>query len=490
MLKRSALVVFCVCVALGFSSVSHGEGAEALPISKDPRVVDAIAAWSAWVEYQLAVNNVPGASVAVVHDQELLYTEGFGMANPATGKTADPDTIYSICSNSKLFTSIALLQLRDAGKLRLDDLVGEHLDWFSIEDVHPDDEPITIRRILTHSSGLPRESDYPYWSGPDFEFPSHDEIVDCLSDQATLYPSGRYFQYSNLGLTLAGEIVAEASGRTFDEYIRAEILEPLGMSDTFTEIPAEFHGGRLAIGHSALNRDGTRDALPLFQARGIAPAAGFASTVEDLARFLSWQLRLLGEGGTEVLRAGTLREMQRVHWVDPDWKTTWGLGFVVRQFGKSTLVEHGGACPGYYSQAAIQPQSELGVIVLSNAIGTEVDLYVDQGMELIGPAVKEAIDDPEGAPERDPGLDRYVGIYDSEWGQDVVVRWGEGLAQLSLGTRSPKERLQKLKKVDEHTFRRIRKDDESLGETVVFEVDEDGVVTRALQHSNWATKVR
>lgn len=490
MSRISLVVVCCISVLLAAPVVSHGQDSDAPLIAKDSRVVDAIAAWSAWVEYQLAVNNVPGASVGVVHDQELLYVEGFGLANPATGKAAGPDTIYSICSNSKLFTSIGVLQLRDAGKLRLDDEVGDHLDWFAIKDVHPDDEPITIRRILTHSSGLPRESDYPYWSGPDFVFPTHEQIVERLSDQATLYPSGRYFQYSNLGLTLLGEIVTEASERSFDEYMRAEILDPLGMSDTFTEIPAEHHGDRLAIGHSARNRDGTRDALPLFQARGIAPAAGFASTVEDLARFHSWQFRLLGDGGTEVLRASTLREMQRVHWVDPDWETTWGLGFVVVQFGESTLVEHGGGCPGYYSQAAIQPKAELGIIVLSNAIGTEVDLYVEQGMELIGPAVKAALDDPDGAPERDPKLERYVGIYDSEWGQEAVVRWEDGLAQISLRTRSPKKSLQKFKKVDEHTFRRIRDDDESLGETLYFEVGEDGAVTRALQHSNWSTKVR
>jgi CubicO group peptidase (beta-lactamase class C family) len=282
----------------------------------------------------------------------------------------------------------------------------------------------------------------------------------------------------------------EVSGRSFDEYVRAEILNPLRMSDTFTEIPAEHHGDRLAIGYSARNRDGTRDAMPLFQARGIAPAAGFASTVEDLARFHSWQFRLLGDGGKEVLRAGTLREMQRVHWVDPDWKTTWGLGFYMLEFGESTLVEHGGSCPGYYSQAAIQSKAELGIIVLSNAIGTEVDLYVEQGMELIGPAIETALDDPDGTPKRDSKLERYVGIYDSAWGQKAVVRWEDGLAQLSLRTRSPKKSLQKFKKVDEHTFRRIRDDDESLGETLFFEVGEDGAVTRVLQHSNWSTKVR
>jgi len=489
--KRTVLAILLVMLALpAFPAMALEEDAGTRAVADDPRVSDAVSAWAEWVEYQLGINAVPGATVAIVHDQELLYVEGFGLANPEKGLAAAPDTIYSICSNSKLFTAIAVLQLRDAGKLRLDDPLSEHLEWFDIEDAHPDDEPITIRRILTHSSGLPRESDYPYWSGPDYVFPTHEQIVERIADQETLYPSGRYYQYSNLGLTLAGEIVAAASGRSYDDYVRSEIIDPLGMSDTFTEIPAEHHGGRLAIGHTARNRDGSRDPMPLFQARGIAPAAGFASTAEDLARFASWQLRLRGQGGTEVLRAATLREMQRVHWVDPDWKTTYGLGFYVARSGDATLIEHGGGCPGYFSQVAIEPKSKLGIIILSNAIGTEVDLYVEQAVALVGPAVKEARDDPDGAPERDPGLDRYVGIYDSDWGQKAIVRWEDGLAMLSLGTRNPGKSLEKLKKTGEHSFRRVRRDDESPGETVLFEVNDDGVVTRALQHSNWSTKVR
>jgi len=482
------LFVFCMNVTLASVEVAQEE--TRFKLVGDPRVTDAIDAWSAWIEYQLAINNVPGASVGIIYDQELLFAKGYGFANPVKELPAAPDTIYSICSNSKLFTSIAVMQLRDAGKLRLDDAVAKHLDWFDIKDTYPNDEPISIRRILTHSSGLPRESCFPYWTDPDFPFPTHEELVNRLGDQVTLYPSGRYYQYSNLGITLAGEIVAAVSGRPFDEYIRTEILNPLGMTDTFTEIPAVHHGERMAIGYSARKRDGMRDALPIFQTRGIAPAAGFASTVEDLARFVSWQLRLLGNDGNEVLRAATLREMHRVHWVDPDWKTTWGLGFVVRKVGESTFIEHGGACPGYYSQVTIEPKFKLGVIVLSNAIGTEVDFYLEKAIELLGPVVAAAVKDPEAASERDPSLDRYVGIYDTVWGQEAVVRWEDGLAHISLLTRNPKSSLTKLKKVDEHTFRRIRDDDGSLGETFFFEVAEDCTVTRMRQHSNWSIKVR
>ncbi|MEE9291632.1 MAG: serine hydrolase, partial [Acidobacteriota bacterium] len=379
---------------------------------------------------------------------------------------------------------------RDAGRLRLDDPITEHLEWFSLEDVHPDDGPITVRGLLTHSSGLPRESDYPYWTEEDYPFPTRDEIKARLDDQKTLYPASRYFQYSNLALSMAGEIVVATSGEPFGDYIRANILDPLGMNNTFTEIPIDLRGNRLAIGHRSRHRDGSRDVVAPFQTRGIAPAAGFASNVGDLAKFAMWQFRLLSEGGEEVLRASTLREMHRVQWVDPDWETTWGLGFAVSRVGERTFVSHGGGCPGYYTHFRLEPKTRIAAIVLTNAIGSEVSFYSEKAFDLVAPAIKKALDDPKGAPKRDRSLDRYVGVYDSIWGQTAIIRWEDGLAALGLRSRDPKNALTKLKKTGEHTFRRIRKDDESLGEAFEFDVAEDGKVTRFKRHSNWVLKVR
>ena len=332
--KRLGSFLATVCL-LALPALSAAEG-PATRLADDPRVSDAVQAWMEWVEYQAAVNNIPGVSLGIVHDQELIAKAAFGFSDPEKKTPATPDTLYSICSISKLFTSIAVLQQRDAGKLRLDDAVATHLPWFNIKNTHPDDETITVRGLLTHSAGLPRESDYSYWTDPEFPFPTIERIKARLCEQETLYPASRYFQYSNLGLSLAGEIVAGVSGKAFGDYIRANILKPLGMTDTYTEVPIELRGGRLAVGYSVRHRDGTRDIVPPFQTRGIAPAAGFGSNVGDLAKFAMWQFRLLSKGGRKVLRASTLREMHRVHWVDPDWKTTWGLGFEVTHQGDHT----------------------------------------------------------------------------------------------------------------------------------------------------------
>jgi len=260
-MRRAVKVLVAV---LGMAAAtSHGGAPKAEQPA--PRPEDAIAAWTAWVGHDLGVAGVPGASFAFVHGDRLLAAAGLGLADPESATPATADTLYSICSISKLFTSIAVLQLRDAGALELDDELLEHLPWLQdLSDAHPDDEPITIRRALTHTAGLPRESDFPYWAGPDFPFPSAEEIRSRLGAQQTLYPSGRYFQYSNLGMTLLGEVVAARSGRSWAEAVRGGILAPLGMDDTFTSVPEARATGRLAAGFAERRGSPGRERLSSF----------------------------------------------------------------------------------------------------------------------------------------------------------------------------------------------------------------------------------
>ena len=311
-------------------SRAPGGGAAGPSPDDDPRVASALELARAWLDAERAYAQVPGVSAAIVHDQKVLWSGAFGLADVASGRKAEPGTIYSICSISKLFTSVAVMQLRDAGKLRLDDPVRTRLPWFTMKPGGTDGTEITVEGLLTHAAGLPRETDLPYWTGPSFAFPTHEQIVERVAQQTALYPAETYFQYSNLGLTLAGEIVSASSGVSYADYVSKNILVPLKLASTTPEMPESERGKRLASGYSALTRAGRRDPVAFFQGKGVAPAMAFASTAEDLARFASWQFRLLGGGGPEVLKTATLREMHRVHFVDPDFETMWGLGFQVR----------------------------------------------------------------------------------------------------------------------------------------------------------------
>lgn len=457
-------------------------------LARDPRVVQALSLLAAWVDSEQAARRLPGVSMAVVHDQQLLWSRGFGYAHVETKSPATPTTMYSICSISKLFTSIAVMQQRDAGRLRLDDPVGRHLPWFSIGGTTDGAPPVTVFGLLTHSSGLPREVDVPYWTGPEYPFPPEEKIRETVPRQEMLYRPETYFQYSNLGLTLAGEVAAAAAGRPFAELIHRGILEPLGLRDTETEHLDRWRGNRLASGYTAPRRDGTREKVPPYEVRGIAPAAGMTSTIEDLGRFASWQFRLLGTRKTEVLAFDTLREMQRVQFMDPGWKLSWGLGFQVWRSGEKSFVGHGGYCPGFQTQLLLQTDEKLATVFMTNTNGIDSQKYAQTAYDVVAPAVKKALEDPKGAKQHVAAFARYAGRYDG-WlaGETHVFPWDDGLALLPAPAEKPLEALVKLKPAGEHRFRRIR-DEGALGEEIRFDVDASGRVTRLWRNSNWLAR--
>lgn len=442
---------------------------------------DAFRLIEAWIDAQREYDQVPGITVGVVKDQELIWSKGFGSLDVKKNLPATPATVFSICSISKLFTSIAIMQLYDQGKLRLDDSVSVYLPKYNLKQQFKTSGPVTIRGLLTHSSGLPRESEYPYWTGPDFPFPTQQQITDKLGSQQTLYPSSTYFQYSNLGMTLLGEVVEKVSGKPYDVYVEDNILKPLRLANTHPSLPVAEYGKTMAIGYGAIKRDRTRDQIALFDARGIKAAAGYASNVDDLARFASWQFRLLATGKTEILEASTLKEMQRVQWVDPDWGTTWGLGFSVTKVDNNkTMVGHGGSCPGYRTTLQMDPKEKMAYVGMINAGGESPERYTTQIRNILAKAAKEK------APKSDSlNLAQYAGRYNSQpWGSETqVVQWYGKLAVIGFPSNSPSDSFSQLKHVKGDTFQRIRSD-ETLGEEVVFKRDAAGKIVGYMQHSN------
>jgi len=170
-----------------------------------------------------------------------------------------------------------------------------------------------------------------------------------LAEQAPLWPASLWYQYSNLGLALIGNTVSAVSGESYRDYVQTHILEPLGLKDTHPFMPMPLYNKRLAVGWGAMTRKGARELQKPFDSRAMTPAAGYTSTAEDLGQFAAWQFRLLRTNHREVLKASTLREMQRVQFMDPGWKDTRGLGFDVMRKSDQTYVGHDGDCPGYHS---------------------------------------------------------------------------------------------------------------------------------------------
>ena len=463
-----------VATLMGAATLTPAAAVGQAPLAEHPRVSEALHLLDAWLDAEQAYRMIPGFSLAVVHDQEQVFAKGYGFAHVDARTPAGPGTMYSICSISKLFTSVGMLQMRDAGHLRLSDPVGKHLDWFDIDDPYADAGPVTIEGLLTHSSGLPREAAYPYWTGPDYPFPTHDEIVDGISGQEMLYPTRTYYQYSNLGLTLAGEIVAATSGRSYDEQVRAKILDPLGMHDTFTDLPDAHRGARLATPYTAIGRDGKRKVVPDYSVRGIGPAAGYVSTVEDLGRFASWQFRALAGKDDGILQRNTLREMHRVHWLEPDGNTTYGLGFSVWKSDGKTFVGHGGSCPGYRSQLLIRPQDEMATVFMTNGQGVNARSYTQRAYDIVAPAVRYASENPGASMAEATKLTSFTGTFERPLGgESLVLVWQGELAVVGFPTDDPLSSMTKLRHIEGNTFRRIRSNGD-LGEAFVFEELADG----------------
>lgn len=453
--------------------------AAAQPIAAHPRVKEALAAYEKWLDGERAFKKIPGVASALVLDQDVIWQGGTGYADLARKTPATPNTLYSICSISKLFTSISALQLRDQGKLRLDDPVARHLPWFTPKTAYPADGPITIEGLLTHASGLQREFADTLWIEPNMAFPTYEELVKGVADREVAYRPEKYFQYSNLGFTMVGAVVAAASGQSYADYVRTNVIGPLGLTNTFSEMPPEERGKRLAMGYSGIDRDGNRHEMPFYQTKAMAPAAGYASTALDLAKFASWQFRLLEHGGKEVLAANTLREMQRVHFVDPGWETTWGLGFEVWRHGDKTFVGHGGSCPGYRTQLTMKPDEKIATVVMTNTFDTDAARLAQQAYEFLGPAVKDArADSTHTTPAADASLDRYLGSYWNFGGEMEVIRWQGGLATMQVPSDNPVKSITKYRKIGEHTFRAILADGE-LGERMTFDLGPDGKPVRA-----------
>jgi CubicO group peptidase (beta-lactamase class C family) len=423
-----------------------------------------------WLDAEQAYKKLPSMVVGVVKGDAIVFSKGYGRVDGKGGPPATPDTIYSICSISKLFTSIALMQLVEQAKVGLDDDIVKYLPEFTLKQADESSGPVTLRGILMHAAGLPRETINDTWTGPEYPFPTRAEMLAGLARQQMYDRTLNRNQYSNLGITLLGEVVARVSGQPYERYVTDRVIKPLGLERTLPSINDELRGTEMAVGFSSQKRDGSRDEMPRFDVRGAQAAAGFSSTVNDLSKFARWQLRLLRTGKTDVLRGATLREMTRIQWTDPDGKTTWGLGYNVSRSGNDLVVGHGGRCPGYRTLLTTLPQKDLGAVVALGS-GDDPGLPARRTLEIVQKT-------PTPATDKAAALGDYTGRYEPKVGaaELSVQPWGSDLVMLPLPTDNPGEAMEVWRHVGGDRFRLVRQD-KTLGMEATFLRDASGKVT-------------
>lgn len=326
---------------------------------------------------------LPGFTLALVDDQRLVWSGGFGLADVKRKLPARPDTVYRVGSVSKLFNAVAVMQQVETGRLDLDAPVQKFVPDFRIESRFTNAGPVTLRQLLCHRSGLIRES--PVGGYYDDQQPTILATVRSVADCALVNPPNTQTRYSNIGATVAGYAVQSVTGTGYDFYARERLLKPLGMLDSsFVLNPAVQR--KLSNSYMRIaNSDGTfrHEASPLFEL-GTIPAGNLYASAEDLARFMSC---LFAEGktaeGGQILRAATLNEM-----CTPQLTTAtngFGLGFSIGRFGNFKTVSHSGAVYGFSSSFIALPGPKVGVIVLANediAMGP-VGKLAEAGLELL-----------------------------------------------------------------------------------------------------------
>jgi CubicO group peptidase (beta-lactamase class C family) len=351
----------------------------------------------ATIEAEMAAQQVPGLAVAIVQKGEIIFAQGFGVAEVATDRAVTAATSFRIGSITKPLTAIALMQLVAAGKVALDAPVVSYLPEFQVSD------QITVRQLLSHSSGL-GDAAIPYGRT---DLAALEDYVASLSPASAFVPPGTLFSYSNPGFNTLGRIIEVVSGMPYANYMDSEVFPALGMTHTtFARDVAV--ANELAVGY--------------YPARG-APApverdpdnaaeypSGFAfSTVEDLARLA---LFLLADGvvdGQAVLQPASVQAMKTpVVKVEP-LGIGYGLGLMMRTLGEETLVGHNGTINGYTASLEMLPSQDLAVIVLTNRNNYAPTRITQAAFELVGnlphtvPAAPVTLDDAT--------LTEYAGSY-------------------------------------------------------------------------------
>ncbi len=414
--------------------------------------------FDAFVERVLRAFEVPGLTVAIVKDGQVVLARGYGIRRQGDPARVDADTRFGIASNSKAFTALALGLLVEEGKLEWDAPVIRYLPEFQLWDPWVTRE-ITVRDLLVHRSGFSLGAgDLLWWPPSSYDRP---EVMRRLRHikPATSFRSA--YAYDNVLYLVAGQLIERVSGRTWEEFVTDRLLRPVGMAGaTVLHSAAGDTAGNVAGTHARV--EGRVVPVKAFISDVTNPAGGINAGAADMAR---WMIALLDSGRVGEARLWSQRTTREL-WdmvvpirpgnPPPELAPArasflgYALGFFVRDWRGRKLVTHTGGLPGYISRVALIPDLKLGVAVLQNSEApghdviawTVLDHYLGATHDWLGAYTTlarrgdslAAAARTEAAAERDSTsrpslpLERYAGTYRDAWYGDVVIaREGTGL---------------------------------------------------------------
>jgi CubicO group peptidase (beta-lactamase class C family) len=338
--------------------------------------------------------HLPGAVFTLVQDGRVVFAKGYGFADVDAKRPVSPDsTIFRIGSITKVFTATAVVQLADRGRLALDGDVNQYLKRLQVPRTY--DEPVTATHLLSHTPGFDELPGVRQARSAQALRPLHEFLKDKL---VRVRPPGRVTAYSSFGVALAGLLVEDVSGLSYEEYLRQHIWRPLGMLHTYIT------PGGSPVGYDYVNGAATRAPYEWYHT---VPASSINSTAADMARFMIAHL----EGGGAILSERATREMHRRHATMHPKIPGWALGFQENDLNGERIVEHGGDIAGFSSLLVLLPDRRTGFFVAHHREGANLRFTVEQAvLDTFFPdrRVTETLPSPAGSAAL---AERFVGTY-------------------------------------------------------------------------------
>lgn len=308
-------------------------------------------------------HGIPGMSLIIVKDGEIIFAKGFGYKDLEKQIPVTTDTQFAIGSSTKAFTALSVLMLQDEGKLSLDDNPRKHLSYFKMKDAETN-EKITIRDLLSHSSGLGR-TDLAMISGK----LNRAELIQVAGEAKPVAKLREKFGYQNIMFTTAGEIVAQVQKKPWEKFVPERIFQPLAMTNSTMSIKQMEKAKDFSFGYE-YNFD-TKKArkLPFRSIDQVAPAGSINSSANDMAKWLKFILSGGMANGKRLVSAKGFEE-----WIKPQMSvggnTSYGLGWFLQDWKGLKVVQHGGNIDGFNAMVAAIPEKNLGFVMLTNVTGS------------------------------------------------------------------------------------------------------------------------
>ena len=424
----------------------------------------------ALVEKVLTTFDVPGIAVAVVKDDKIIHSKGYGVRSLKTKEKVDENTLFGIASNSKAFTAAALAMLIDEGKMKWDDKVTDYIPEFKMYNPYVTEE-FTVRDLLTHRSGL------GLGAGDLMMFPDSSNFTkkDIIHNLRYLKPTSSFrtkYDYDNNLYIVAGEVIERVSGMTWEDFIEKRIMQPLGFTKSAASINRLKDRSNLISPHAPVN--GKVEAIAIDWSETANAAGGIVSNITDLSKWIIMQMNG-GKYGEGLSKKMFSEEMHYEMWspqtiintrTTPPYNThfsAYGLGWFLSDVKGYKQVTHTGGLAGVVTQITLLPEMKLGIIVLTNQqsgaaftaiTNTIKDSYLgitgmDRVKQMHDRVVKNEADakkmtdeiwaniNTQGPLSIKPDNATFLGTYTDKWFGDVVISLKNGKMWFD-SKRSPK----------------------------------------------------